>query len=373
MTAMQATASRSRLGGTGLALAVLSAATFGTSGTFASSLIGAGWSPVAAVLARVSLAALLLTIPAISSLRGQWGTLRRSAGRIAAFGLFAVAGAQLCFFNAIERMPVGIAILLEYLGTILVVLWLWLRRGQRPRPLTIGGGIAAMAGLAMVLDLTGSVSISPIGVMWALLAAVGLATYFVISADEGTEPVPPVAMAWGGMCVGAALLAVLGLTGALPLAASTGNVTFAGHRMSWIVPVLGLALVAAAIPYIAGIGAARRLGAKLASFIGLAEVLFAIGFAWLLLGQLPTIMQLFGGVAIVAGVTLVRIDELKGQGASDELFSGAPVEPLPDEVGVAVVPGVLLDHVPQDISQGESLAVVCSDSPERLSSVHELA
>ena len=87
--------------------------------------------------------------------------------------MFAVAGAQLCFFNAIERMPVGVAILLEYLGTILVVLWLWLRRGQRPRPLTIGGGIAAMAGLAMVLDLTGSVSISPVGVMWALLAAVG--------------------------------------------------------------------------------------------------------------------------------------------------------------------------------------------------------
>src|SRR5260221_14754840 len=87
MTATQATASRSRLGGIGLALAVLSAATFGTSGTFASSLIDAGWSPAAAVLARVSLAALLLTIPAIVALRGQWSALRRSFGRIAAFGL----------------------------------------------------------------------------------------------------------------------------------------------------------------------------------------------------------------------------------------------------------------------------------------------
>ena len=84
-----------------------------------------------------------------------------------------------------------------------------------------------------------------------------------------------------------------------------------GHQVSWIVPVLGLAVVAAAIPYIAGIGAARALGAKLASFIGLAEVLFAVLFAWLLLGQLPTIMQFFGGASILAGVTLVRIDELK--------------------------------------------------------------
>jgi drug/metabolite transporter (DMT)-like permease len=335
-----------KLGGTGLALAVVSAATFGTSGTFASSLIDAGWSPAAAVLIRVSLSALLLTIPAIVSLRGQWGVLRRSAGQVAGFGVFAVAGAQLCYFNAVERMPVGVAMLLEYLGTILVVGWLWLRRGQRPRPLTIGGAFAAIAGLAMVLNLTGSTSINPVGVMWGLFAAVGLATFFVLSAHEAEEPLPPVAMAWSGMCVGAVMLAVLGLLHVLPMTASTSDVTIGGDRTSWLVPVLGLAVVAAAIPYIAGIAAARRLGAKLASFIGLAEVLFAILFAWLLLGQLPSIMQLFGGAAILAGVTLVRIDELKEPAAPAPLLPDAPVEPLPDEVGVTVVPGVLLDHLP---------------------------
>ena len=74
-------------------------------------------------------------------------------------------------------------------------------------------------------------------------------------------------------------------------------------------PVLGLSLLAAAIAYVAGIGAARRLGAKLASFIGMSEVLFAILFAWLLLGQLPAAVQFLGGVFILAGVTVVRIDE----------------------------------------------------------------
>src|SRR6185437_10483696 len=118
-------------------------------------------------------------------------------------------------------------------------------------------------------------------------------------------------------------------------------------------------------PYIAVTGAARRLGAKLASFIGLAEVLFAIVFAWLLIGQLPTIMQLFGGAAILAGVTLVRIDELKQPSAPAPLLPDAPVESLPEQIGVAIVPGVLLDHVPQDISQGESLAVVASAEIER--------
>ena len=55
----------------------------------------------------------------------------------------------------------------------------------------------------------------------------------------------------------------------------------------------------------------RHLGARLASFLGLTEVLFAVLWAWLLLSQLPGRMQLLGGVFIIAGVALVRIDELR--------------------------------------------------------------
>ncbi len=303
---------RSSLGGTGLVLAIVSAATFSTSGAFASALIDDGWSPAAAVLARITLAALLLTIPAIIQLRGRWLLLRRGAGKAAAFGLLAVAGAQLCYFNAIQRMPVGVALLLEYLGIVLVVGWLWLGHGQRPRRLTVGGAVIALAGLVMVLNLTGSTRIDPLGVMWGLLAAVGLASYFVISAAEGDEQLPPVVMAWAGLGVGAIALAVLGLCRAFPLVARTGDVTMVGHRVSWALPVAGLSVIAAVLPYVAGIGAARRLGAKLASFVGLAEVLFAVLFAWLLLGQLPAPVQFAGGAFILAGVTLVRVDELRG-------------------------------------------------------------
>jgi drug/metabolite transporter (DMT)-like permease len=260
--------------------------------------------------------ALILTVPAAVQLRGRWALLRRGAWRIGAFGLVAVAGCQLFYFNAIQRMPVGVALLLEYLGIILVVGWLWLRHGQRPRRRTVAGAVTAIVGLAMVLDLTGSARLDPIGVMWGLLAAVGLATYFVLSAagdiTGDAEPLPPVVMAWASMCVGAAVLAALGWAGALHMTASTRDVAFLGHQVSWAVPVLGLSLVAAVIPYVAGIGAARRLGAKLASFIGLAEVLFAVLFAWLFLGQLPAVVQFAGGAFILAGVTLVRIDELHG-------------------------------------------------------------
>ena len=75
---------------------------------------------------------------------------------VVAYGLVGVAACQVCYFNAIARMDVGISILLEYLGIVLVVGWLWVRHGQRPRPLTVLGGVAALSRLALMLKLTGS-------------------------------------------------------------------------------------------------------------------------------------------------------------------------------------------------------------------------
>jgi drug/metabolite transporter (DMT)-like permease len=323
--------SQSAVARSGLGVALLSAATFGTSGTFASSLIGAGWSAAAAVTARITIAALLLTIPALVQLRGRWRLLRGAGWRIVAYGLTGVAGCQFCYYSAIEHMPVGVGLLLEYLGAVLVVGWLWLRHGQRPRRLTLAGAVIAILGLGLVLNLTGSGGISPVGVMWALLAAVGLAVYFVIAASGHGEQAPPIVMVWGGMLVGAAALGLLGLTGAVPMTATGRAVDLLGHRVSWIVPVVGLALLATAIAYVTGMSAARKLGAKLASFVGMAEVLFSILFAWLLLHQLPSAMQFAGGVFIFTGVALVRADELRA-----EPEPGQPREGEPDRVRVAV-------------------------------------
>jgi drug/metabolite transporter (DMT)-like permease len=299
-----------RSAGAGLGLALLSAVTFATSGTFARSLIEAGWSAEAAVAARVGVAALVLAAPAAWSLRGRRQVVRRNLGMIAVFGLLAVAAAQACFFNAVQYLPIGVALLLEYLGIILVVGWMWVAHGQRPRRLTIAGSAAAVLGLIFVLGLTGGGRLDPGGVLWGLGAAIGLATYFVLSArsDDG---LPSVALASGGMAVGAAALIVLGLLGALPLRATFGDVNFAGHRVSWLIPIVGLSLVAAVVSYVAGIAAARILGARLSSFVGLTEVMFAVLVAWLVLGELPTAVQLLGGVLIVAGVALVRLDELR--------------------------------------------------------------
>lgn len=292
----------------GLGLALVSAATFGTSGAFASSLLGAGWTAGSAVTVRVVIAALALTVPALLALRGRLNQLRRGGGRMVAYGVVAVAGAQLCYFNAVEHLPVAVALLLEYSGVLLVVGWMWARHGHRPGRLTGYGGLAAVVGLALVLDLVGSSGVDAVGVLWGLGAAIGLAVYFVISAATD-DALPPLVVAWGGLAIGAIALLLAGAVGVLPLAAPRVDVTLASTRVSWLVPVLGMSLVAAAVAYVTGILGARRLGARVASFVGLTEVLFAVLFAWLLLGQAPKPVQLVGGLLMVAGIALVRLDE----------------------------------------------------------------
>ena len=131
------------------------------------------------------------------SLRGRWDALRRNARLILAFGAVAVAGAQFCYFSAVQHMQVGPAILIEYTAPAAVVVWMWLRHGQRPGPVTlVGAGLAAL-GLVLVLDLLSGADLSLAGVLWALAAMVGAATYFIVSADEDNG-LPPMALAAGG-------------------------------------------------------------------------------------------------------------------------------------------------------------------------------
>ncbi|MGH3308906.1 MAG: EamA family transporter, partial [Nocardioides sp.] len=186
--------------------------------------------------------------------------------------------------------------------------WLWVRQGQRPGPVTlIGAGLAAL-GLVLVLDLLSGANLSVPGVLWALAAMVGAATYFVISADE-SNGLPPLALAAGGLVVGAVALGLLGLVGLLPLHRASASVEYAGATVQPWVPLALLGLVTAAIAYTTGIAAIRRLGSRVASFVALTEVLSGVLWAWLLLDELPRPVQLLGGGLILAGVVAVKLGE----------------------------------------------------------------
>ncbi|MFC4783708.1 EamA family transporter [Nocardioides sp. MAHUQ-72] len=292
----------------GLGFAVLSAMSFGLSGSLAKGLLDSGWSAGAAVTVRVVVAALVLAVPAVVSLRGRWWLLRRNAGLVAGYGLVAVAGCQLAYFNAVVHMQVGVALLIEYTAPVAVIGWMWLRHGHHPGLLTLAGALVAAVGLVLVLDLLSGADLSVPGVVWALGAMVGAATYFVLSASE-SNGLPPLVLAAAGLTLGAVALLVAGAVGVVPMHAATDPVSYDGVRVAWWLPLLGLGVVTAALAYVTGIAAGRRLGSRLASFVALLEVLFALVFAWLLLGELPRAVQVAGGALILVGVVVVKLGE----------------------------------------------------------------
>lgn len=345
----------------GILLALLSASTFATSGPVAKSLLESGWTPGSVVFLRIAGAALLLVVPTVRALEGRWHLLRREWDQVVAYGLMAVAVPQLAFFYAVTHLSVAVALLLEYLGLVLVVAWQAALARRMPRVPTLVGVVLALSGLVLVLDALplgsgGDVQVNGVGVAWGLLAAFGLASFYLLSSSEHETSLPPMALAGGGLVVGGLAFAVLGVTGVLPMEFAASPVELAGLSLPWWLAVLELATLAAATAYVSGIAAARLLGAKVASFVGLVEVLFAVLFAWWLLGELPGPMQLLGGLFILAGVITVRREESAPARDRQEPASAAEAH-LP--VGVAllgespVVPDERVEHVGVDVATAQ--------------------
>lgn len=309
MSAVADDAVRTRTGvRLGFPLALAAAFAFGSSGAWARGLIDAGWTPGAAVTVRVWVAALVLLVPTLLALRGRWRALRQNAGMVAAYGLLAVAATQLCYFQAVAVMDVGIALLIEYTAPVAVLLWLWLRRGERPTRRSVLGAGIAFVGLVLMLDIVTGAQVNVVGVLWALGAMVGAASYFVLSARADTG-IPPIALAGSGLLLGAVGLSLAALIGVLPFAWTTADVDYRFGAVPWFVPVLAIGVIATALAYVLGIVSTRMLGSRLASFVALAEVVAALLFGWLLLGQLPGPLQAVGGVLVLAGVVVVKLGE----------------------------------------------------------------
>ncbi len=309
--------------GVGWAFALVSAASFGLSGPVGRGLMDSGWSAASAVAIRVLLGAVVLVPVAVVQLRGRWGLLRRHLPLIAVYGAVPVAGCQLAYFSAVARIPVGVALLIEYTAPLAVVGWLWLRQGQRPTRLTAVGAALGVVGLFLVVDPAGG-GTDALGIAFALVAMVGAAFFFVLS-SRPLDGLPGTAVAAGGLLVGGVLLLLAGAVGLVPFATSTAPAAYSGLTVPWWVPVAVLGVVTAAVGYGCGIAATRRLGARLASFVALSEVLAALVFAAFLLGEAPAPIQLLGGVAIVAGVVVVRRGEPATAGAATTGTATGPV------------------------------------------------
>lgn len=309
----------------GLPLAIAAALSFGMSGAWARGLIDAGWTPGAAVTVRIWLAALVLLVPMLVALRGRWRLLRRNAGIIGAYGLLAVMATQLFYFQAVAVMDVGLALLVEYTAPIAVVLWLWLRRGEKPTARSIIGAAVAFVGLILMLDVLAGGSVDLGGVLWAFGAMIGAAAYFLLSGTRDTG-LPPIVLAGAGLVVGAVGLTVAGLVGILPMVWNMNDVTYRFGAVPWFVPVLAIGLIATALAYVLGIASTRQLGSRLASFIALAEVIVALLFGWMLLGQLPNALQGVGAALVLVGVVVVKLGEPAAAESGDPALATPAVD-----------------------------------------------
>lgn len=304
----------------GLLLAVLSAVTFGVSGAFIKPLLDAGWSPGAAVTARTLLGGMLLLPFALIALRGDLLPLWRARRQLLGLAVVGVAGTQVLYFAAISRIPVGTAILIEFMAPLLLVAVAWIRTRRRPANAVLVGALAAAGGLALIVSPSGGAALDPIGLLLATGAMACCAAYFALAARTPDE-LPPVAVAAVSLLVAATLLGALGALGALPFSATTEQVVLLGGVVEWWIPMLVVALLATAIAYATGISASARLGSRLASFMGLLEVAAAAAWAWLLLDEQLTALQFLGGGLILVGIVAVRsAAEVGGHRKADPLL-----------------------------------------------------
>jgi drug/metabolite transporter (DMT)-like permease len=298
----------------GLLVGVLASLTFGTSGAFIKPLLESGWSPAAAVTARAGIAGLVLLPIAIGALRGKWAAVWRARWCILGMALIGVAGTQLVYFASIQRIPVSTALLIEYLAPLLLVGFVWARTRRMPRAAVIVGSVVAIGGLVLVIGPGSLAAADGLGLLFAGLAAVGCAIYYVIAARP-SDGLPPVAFAAAGLVLGALV----------PFTARFGSVVLLGAPIPWWVPLVIVAVVSTAVAYVASIAASERLGSRLMSFVGLLEVVFASLFAWVVLGEALTPLQLLGGVLILAGIAFVRSEKQADApleaGAADQSFA----------------------------------------------------
>ena len=296
---------------TGLLFALSSAFAFGLSGPLGKSLMEAGWSPTAAVTARLAGGAVAMAVFA-TVMNRNW--LREAIAHwktVVAYGVVPIAGAQLCYYNAVSHLSVGVALLIEYTAPVLVVGWLWATTRRRPTNLTLAGVVLAVAGIMLVLDVFSDVHINLVGVAWALVAAVCAACYFMMSDEVSADPTEdgalnPITLATAGLIVGAVAVALLGATRVMPMTFTANDTVVAGFTTSWMVPVAAMALIPTAIAYTLGIMGVARLRPRFASLVGLSEVMFAVLAAWVLLGEALAPIQVVGAAVVLAGLVLAR-------------------------------------------------------------------
>ncbi|MGW2512809.1 EamA family transporter [Streptomyces scopuliridis] len=288
----------------GLGLALASAFAFGGSGVAAKPLIEAGLDPLHVVWLRVTGAALIM-LPVAWRHRAL---VRQRPALLAGFGLLAVAGVQACYFAAISRIPVGVALLIEYLAPALVLLWV---RFVQRRPVTRAaavGVVLAVGGLACVVEVWAGLSFDPVGVLLALAAACCQVGYFVLSDQgaDGEDPADPLGVIAYGLLVGAVVLTVVARPWGMDWSLLAGSADMGGSSVAAALLLGWIVLIATVLAYVTGVISVRRLSPQVAGVVACLEAVVATVLAWVLLREHLSAPQITGGVVVLIGAFIAQ-------------------------------------------------------------------
>ncbi|PSK98936.1 threonine/homoserine efflux transporter RhtA [Murinocardiopsis flavida] len=285
----------------GLALGLASALAFGGSGPVAKPLISAGIDPLHVTWLRLAGVALVL-LPVAWRYRS---VVRTHPWLLLAYGVFPMAGVQAFYFAAISRIPVGVALLLEFLGPVLVLAWIRAVRRQHVSRAAAIGVILAVAGLGCLVEVWAGATLDPVGVALGLAAAACQAGYFLISDSAGDE-VDPVALIAFGSIAATVLITVVARPWELDWAVLAAQVPVSGVEVPAMALVAWIVLVTTALAYVTGVAAIRRLSPVVAGAVAYLEVVTAIVLAWLMLGEALSTAQTVGAVIVVAGAFIAQ-------------------------------------------------------------------
>ncbi|MFI7400305.1 EamA family transporter [Streptomyces sp. NPDC049541] len=289
----------------GLGLALGSAVAFGGSGVAAKPLIEAGLDPLHVVWLRVAGAALVMLPVAVR----HRPLLRRRPALLAGFGLLAVAGVQACYFGALSRIPVGVALLIEYLAPALILGWV---RFVQRRPVTraaVFGVVLAVGGLACVVEVWSGLSFDAVGLVLALGAACCQVGYFVLSdqdSDAGDDAPDPLGVIAYGLLIGALVLSVLVRPWTMHWSVLTGTVRMNGTPVAAVALLAWIVLISTVLAYVTGVVSVRLLSPQVAGVVASLEAVVATVLAWVLLGEHLSAPQIVGGVVVLVGAFIAQ-------------------------------------------------------------------
>lgn len=311
----------SRRRNAGLGLALVSAFAFGGSGVAAKPLIEAGLDPMHVVWLRVAGAALILLPVALR----HRALPRLRPGLVIGFGTLGIAGCQALYFAAIARIPVGVAILVEFLGPALLLGWV---RFVQRRPVSraaVVGVLVVVTGMACVVEIWSGLAFNPLGLLFAFGAACCQVAYFVL-ADHGTrddDAPEPVAVIAYGLLIGTLVLTVFARPWQVPWSSVTEQAALGEREVPAVLLIGWIVLVSTVVAYLTGVISVRRLSPQVAGVVACTEAVVGTVLAWFLLDQHLGAPQVLGGGLVLAGAFVAQTAASASRSASASASAAA--------------------------------------------------